>query len=199
MTCPHCQTPATVYNIEDGDEKKIVHECDGCHRRRMALVDQATGETTWAWLPKSGYCAYCRYPLWRFASDPRSGQPLLLWPGPEVVSAQFEHESGGRSQPIDYCPACLPAIGAPLAHLVTQVGEPLVFGACLAHIASRERYAVWFTDERRDFYSAWGRDHLHLDDTHHAAFMMQWQADRDEIMGNDERRGVATVAEERMI
>lgn len=196
MNCSHCATPATRYEVtkEDG-QTSIVHECDGCHRRRVPLIQPATGAVTWWWMPKSGYCADCRHPIWRFASDPQSGQPVLLWPGPEVVSAQFTHESGGLSQPVDYCADCLPALAAPPSHILTNGGTPIAFGNCAKHLSAADRYAAWFTDERGAFYEAWGRDHLMLDDTHHPIFMAQWRADRAAIFNrSDEQGGESTPA-----
>lgn len=192
----HCTRPVTAYRVTNADgQSTTVHECDTCHCRHSPIVDYSTGAVTWRWMPKAGYCTRCRLPIWRFATDPQSGQPVLLWPGPDVRSAQYAHENGGLSQPIDYCRRCLPKIGQAPKHRLTAGGTSIGFGACVAHVSVAERYAEWFTEARRAFYEAWGRDHLMLDDTHHQIFMAQWAADRAAIVAADRKRGVATVSE----
>lgn len=189
----HCRRPATAYRVTNADgQSSDVHECDTCHARHTPLVDRETGAVTWRWMPKAGYCTKCRTPIWRFANDPHSGQPVLLWPGPDVRCAQYAHDSGGLSQPIDYCRRCLPKIGRKPTHTLTAGGTRVVFGACVKHVSPAERYAAWFTEERRAFYGAWGRDHLMLDDGNHATFMAQWAADRAAVFTPTKARGVAT-------
>jgi hypothetical protein len=194
MTCPHCQTTATAYQVQNADnERSTVYECDGCHCRRVPIVDGNTGGVTWKWLPTAGYCAHCRAPIWRFATDPNSGQPVLLWPGPEVVSAQFTHASGGLSQATDFCAGCLPKRGTKSPCVLTAGGVPVTFGKCVKHVRARDRFAAWFTEARGAFLIAWARDHLLLDDAQHATFMAQWQKDRDAVHKKPARRGFDRV------
>lgn len=187
MTHEHCKRPATTYRVTTDGQTTEVHECDGCHKRRTPLVQPDTGAVTWAWMPKAGYCTACRHPIWRFASDPTSGQPVLLWPGPEVVSVKFSRPDGGFYQPVDYCPKCAPRVGAKPRRPITAGNVPLPVVACVERIPVAERYAAWFTDERRAFYESWSRDHLMLDDTQHAVFMGQWAADRAAIFKTSTR------------
>lgn len=122
---------------------------------------------------KGGHCTGCGALVWRTVVQQRdlngatSGQVLLLWPRPESLYSQ-EWTPTGHTVGIAWCPACAPDLGQPGA-----TGE-----AVIGYETARDRYAVWFTDETREYLRAHLVDQVGLDEAERDRVLAQWDADR---------------------